>query len=227
MSRSEQLRQLAVQLASLASLEDVVTHGIQSLLESPSGLIAPKTTDERALPASLSRPRSRSGRSLLSQRGPTGLAVKSCPPAPPKRSGSSHHRSDSPAPAPGLKESAGASSSARAASLPTPRATAAKRPPPSWLVGDLLAPLRQRGAARTVRCACVRPQTDIHRSCNSSITRLPSMFPTCWPSAQTCPTVNLAASSTRIHKCTFRVSNTAWFQVTTDDSPGFSLLMRR
>ena len=32
---SEQL-QLAVQLASLASLEDVVAHGIQSLLDSPS-----------------------------------------------------------------------------------------------------------------------------------------------------------------------------------------------
>ena len=42
MARSEQLRQLAVQLASLASasLEDVVTHGLQSLLETLSGLIA-------------------------------------------------------------------------------------------------------------------------------------------------------------------------------------------
>ena len=37
MARSEQLRQLVVQLASQASLEDVVTHGLQSLLEWPPG----------------------------------------------------------------------------------------------------------------------------------------------------------------------------------------------
>ena len=60
MSRSEQLRQLAVQLASLASVEDAVEHGLQSLLESLSGRVAPLTAAERALPASLSRPRSRS-----------------------------------------------------------------------------------------------------------------------------------------------------------------------
>ena len=59
-SRPEQLRRLAAQLASLASLEDVATHGLQSLLESPAGLAAPIPVDERALPASLSRPRSRS-----------------------------------------------------------------------------------------------------------------------------------------------------------------------
>ena len=47
-SRSDQRRQLAVQLASLAFLEDVVTHSVQSLL--------PTSTDDRALPASLPRP---------------------------------------------------------------------------------------------------------------------------------------------------------------------------
>ena len=85
-ARSEQLRQLAVQLASLASLEDVVPHSLQSLLEATSGLIAPISAVERALLAALflrSRSRSRSplpkaayhrsrGSILLSQRGPTG-----------------------------------------------------------------------------------------------------------------------------------------------------------
>ena len=83
--RSEQLRRVAVQLGSLASLEDVVTNGLQSLLEAPSGLIAPISAAERALPAALLRPRSRSrsplpnaapnrsrGFILLSQRGPLG-----------------------------------------------------------------------------------------------------------------------------------------------------------
>ena len=88
-ARSDKLRQVAVQLASLASLEDVVTHGLQSLLEAPRGLIVPISAVERALPAALLRPRSRSryplpkaassrprGSILLSQRGPTGLSVK-------------------------------------------------------------------------------------------------------------------------------------------------------
>ena len=100
-SRSEELRQLAVQLASLESVEDVVTHGLQSLLEAPSGLIAPISVAERALPASLLRPRSRSrsplpkaahnrprGSILLSQPYPSGQAVKSCLLAPPEHSGS-------------------------------------------------------------------------------------------------------------------------------------------
>ena len=117
----EQLRRLAVQLASLTSLEDVVTHGIQSLLESPSSLVAPTTAEERASSASLSRPRSRS-RSSFGQGCPEPPRVD---PAPPERSGSSRHRSDSLAPAPGLKESAGASRSARTTSLPTLRAAAA------------------------------------------------------------------------------------------------------
>ena len=79
MCRSEQLRRLAVQLASLAFLEDVVIHGIQSLLASPV------TANERALRASLSRPHSRSLSltqgcpepprvDLARQRAPTGLA---------------------------------------------------------------------------------------------------------------------------------------------------------
>ena len=48
-SRPERLRQLAVQLASLASLEDVVTHGLQCLLETLLGLIAPVSVAEHAL----------------------------------------------------------------------------------------------------------------------------------------------------------------------------------
>ena len=75
-SRPEQLRRLTAQLASLASLEDVVTHGLQSLLESPAGLAAEIPVDERALPASLSRPRSRSP--LLQKAPPTGSAAPSC-----------------------------------------------------------------------------------------------------------------------------------------------------
>ena len=73
MSRSQQLRQQAVQLPLMASLEDVVTQGLQSLLELPAGLVAPISADERALPASLSRPRSRWHSSL-----PIGLAAPSC-----------------------------------------------------------------------------------------------------------------------------------------------------
>ena len=55
MARSEQIRQLAVQLASLASLEDVVTHGLQSLLESPSRVVAPTSSVELVLLAALLR----------------------------------------------------------------------------------------------------------------------------------------------------------------------------
>ena len=60
MAHSEQPRQLAVQLASLASLEDVVTQGLQSLVETPSMLVAPISSAEQGLPAALLRPRSRS-----------------------------------------------------------------------------------------------------------------------------------------------------------------------
>ena len=63
LSRSEQLRQLAVQLASLASL-----------LEPPTGLVAPISFDERALLASPSRPRSRSHSTL----------TQGCPPPAPR-----------------------------------------------------------------------------------------------------------------------------------------------
>ena len=47
-SRSEQLRQLTAQLASLASLEDVVARGFQSLLESLAELVALVSVAERA-----------------------------------------------------------------------------------------------------------------------------------------------------------------------------------
>ena len=96
MARSEQLRQLALQLASLASLEDVVTHRLQSLLESPSRLVAQVSSTEQAQSVARlwPRPRSRSplpkaapgrprGSIPLSERGPTGLSVKSCPAALP------------------------------------------------------------------------------------------------------------------------------------------------
>ena len=89
-ARSEQLRQ-AVQLASLASLEDVVTHGQQSLLQSSSRLVAPDSSVEQAQSVARLQPRSRSrsplpkaapgrprGSILLSQRGPT-LSVKAAP----------------------------------------------------------------------------------------------------------------------------------------------------
>ena len=97
MSRSEQLRQLGLQLASLASLEDVVTH---SRSRSPL-------------------PKSR-GSILLSQRGANGLAVKSCLPAAPGAL-----RLPTPASASVPKEATGVSSSARGPSLPSPRAAAA------------------------------------------------------------------------------------------------------
>ena len=121
-------------------------HGIQSLLESPSGLVAPITANERSLPASLSRPRSHSGSPLrkvarnrrgsmlLSQRGPLALLSKDVLLPLPERSASSRHCSDSPAPAPGPKEAVGASSPAPVPSLPTPRdaprASAAPLPRP-------------------------------------------------------------------------------------------------
>ena len=138
MSRSDQLRQLVAQLDSLASMEDVVAHGFQSLLDSLAGIVAPVSVDERALPAALLRPRSRSryplpkaapnrphGSILLSQRGPTGLAVKSCLPTPLERSVSSHRRSGSPTSAAGLVEPASATGASRAATLSALRAAAA------------------------------------------------------------------------------------------------------
>ena len=154
--RSEKLRLLAVQLALLASLEDVVTNGLQSLLEAPSGLIAPVSAVERALPAALLRPRSRS-RSPLPKGRPqsfswlhsaqpawaTGLSVKSCPAAPPDCSVSSHRCSGSPPSVAGLVEPRSAASAAR---VPEPRAAAAD--PSASALGRLvevapLAPLRQ------------------------------------------------------------------------------------
>ena len=38
--------------------------------------------------------------------------------------------------------------------------------------------LLRQTPSRSVRSVCIRPKTDIHRSCNSLSTRLPSMFPT-------------------------------------------------
>ena len=180
MARSEQLRQLAVQLASPASLEDVVTHGLHSFTESPSRLVAPLSFVE-GLPAALLRPRSRSrsplpkalpGRSrgsiLLSQRGPTGLSVKSCSAAPPDRSVSTHRRSGSQASAVGSVEPRSAAGAASPSAPSEPRVEAvdpsASATWPACLVEvATLAPLRlgvanvtstagERDATPSVRC---------------------------------------------------------------------------
>ena len=113
MSRGERLRQLAEQLASLASLEDTVTQGLSTFFDAVSA----RTFE---VPAETSRPRSRSrsrSRSLaplpkrararrdtvsplISHGGSaTGLGVKFCPPAPPGRTRLSCIRHDAePAP---------------------------------------------------------------------------------------------------------------------------------
>ena len=128
MSRSKQVRQLAVQLASLASFEDVVTHGIQSLLD-PSLL-----RGSQSVPVSHPRPPSRSrsplpkcaprrrGSILVSERGsPTSPAVKHCSSAPLERSCLSCFRSGFPTLALVTQEPADTASSARASPKPTPR----------------------------------------------------------------------------------------------------------
>ena len=66
----------------------------------------------------------RRGSILLSQRGPTGLAVKSCPTAPPDRSASSHRCSGSSASAVGFVEPASAANAPRAPTPSLPRAVA-------------------------------------------------------------------------------------------------------
>ena len=99
MSRSEQLRQLAAQLASLATLEDAVARGVQALLEVPQESVAALPAVGPASRTALLRRRSRSrspvsktapnfprGSFLVSQRDPTGSSVKSCPAASPDRS---------------------------------------------------------------------------------------------------------------------------------------------
>ena len=57
---------------------------------------------------------------------------------------------------------------------------------PGWWAGSVCMSLNlsctsllHKAPSGSVRRVCIRPKTDIHRSCNSSITRLPSMFPTC------------------------------------------------
>ena len=103
MSRSEFLWQLATQLASLATLEDAVAHGVQALREAPQEPVVPLPAARPAPRSALLQPRSRSRSPLfkappneyilLRQRVPTALSVKSCPAAPPDRSLSSHRRS--------------------------------------------------------------------------------------------------------------------------------------
>ena len=103
-SRSEFLRELAGQLASVTTLEDAVAHGVH--LEAPLELVVLFLVVRPAPRSALLRPRSRSrsplskaapnrprGSILRSQRGPTELSVKSCPAVWPDRSVSSHRRS--------------------------------------------------------------------------------------------------------------------------------------
>ena len=156
MSRSEQLRQLAVQLASLASLEDVVTHGIESLFGSPSGLVAPIVADDRALLAPLSRPRSplpliHTQRPLRAAVGQFCSASAALPLA--WRSRVALERSCSPpSPSPPSRhQSAGAPPPPAPPPCPclTARLLTLKRLQPSWLVRALPAPLRPGGAVAT------------------------------------------------------------------------------
>ena len=135
MSRSEQLRQLAAQLSSLATLEDAVAHGVQNLLDVAFGVCG-SASRRGSCPCALLRHRSRScsplpkaapnrprGSILLSQRGLTGLSVKSCPAAPPDRSVSSHRCSGSSASAAGLVEPRARPAQA----VPQPRSVRASR----------------------------------------------------------------------------------------------------
>ena len=158
MSRSKQLQQLAAQLASLASLEDVVTRGLQSLLESSSRLVAPIFCGAgsacRASGASVplafffaqSCSRRPQGSILLSHRGPTGLTVKSFPAAPPDRQASTHGRSGSPASAADRSEpqiAAGATSVSAPSAAVAPRLLIPVLLPPGRLIKVvLLSPLR-------------------------------------------------------------------------------------
>ena len=108
-----------MQLASLASLEDVVTHGLQSLfgdalwahcVSLSRGAGSAYRGSAASIPLAFLLPKAAPGRSwgsiLLSKRGPTGLSVKSCPAPLPDRSVSTHHRSGSPASAAGRAEPA-------------------------------------------------------------------------------------------------------------------------
>ena len=119
------------QLASLASLEDGVTHGLHSLLESPSGLSRQSHLWSRTcLPRFCGLDPARVLPCLWSPSGPpfcsvnVGLLVcpSRCQAAPPDRSVSTHRRSGSPACRVELRSAACAAN----ASVPSePRAAAA------------------------------------------------------------------------------------------------------
>ena len=139
MSRSEELRQLTVQLALLASLEDVFTHGLQSLFESPAGRIAPISSLPLALYPRL-LPLGPAAPSCFARAAPLPVCqeLSSCP-------GSSHRSSGSPASAVDPVESASAACALRAPPCPRPppRLLSPVRLPPGWFVRDRLAPLGQ------------------------------------------------------------------------------------
>ena len=104
---------------------------------------------------------SKGGSILLSQRGPTGLSVKSCTAAPPDRSVSTHRRSGSPASAVGCVEPLSAAGAASASAPSEPRVVAADpvRLPPGRLVEVApLAPLRL-GVAKVTSTAGERDAT--------------------------------------------------------------------
>ena len=133
-------------------------HGLQSLLKSPAGLVAPVSDAERALPVSLSRPRSTSRfpyRRLL----PTGPAAPSCSDSAVPlawQSGVVLPRPSALVPPVAALVSAlmnVRASLARLAPPPCPRSAprllTSVRLPPGWLVGVLLAPLGLGGAVAT------------------------------------------------------------------------------
>ena len=130
-ARSEQLRQLAVQFASLASGRRGHARSA-SLLEAPWARCASLTRGAcpacRAFAPSVALPCRSWASILLSHRGPTGLSVKSCPAVPPGRSVSSHRCASSLASAAGLVEPRSADGAARVSALSEPRSQCVCRP---------------------------------------------------------------------------------------------------
>ena len=93
----EQLRQLAEKLASPASLEDVVTHGLPSRLVALVSSLRQAQSVARLRPRSLARSLAQGCswssswvRFCFANAGLSGLSVISCPAAPPDRSVFTH-----------------------------------------------------------------------------------------------------------------------------------------
>ena len=127
MSRSCRLRLLAARLASLASVEDTVAHGIHSLLVPLPGLtvadhVQPSPRPGSRAPLCSSAHRIGVGRfSSVRAALPPARQSSVAPQSPPEHICLSHIRSGSPVPAPAPQEAAGSASTVLASSLPTPR----------------------------------------------------------------------------------------------------------